>query len=351
MKTADEIFQEMKNLFAEKTGYEISDECDMAVRMYAAASQTEALYIYGQWVMRQYFPQTAEGEYLDRHGELRGLLRESAVCAEGEMSFTVSTAAKSDIDIPAGTVCVNAAGAEFVTLTDGKIAAGSKSCTVAARAINAGKAGNAAAKTVIFMTNAPVGVESCINQSAFWGGRDAEEDDAYRARILESYKTLPNGANAAWYKKTALEIPGVASAGVSCCPRGAGSVDVYIASKSGLPDENLLAAVQAVFDEKREICSDVQVLSPMEASLSIEAEVKVLPGYNADQVCAAVTDALSGIFDSRILGRKLYMTELCDCIHHVPGVESYRLINPDFDYISQPNVIMKAGEITVSRWN
>lgn len=341
----------MKTIFEDKTGYAISDECDMAVRMYAAASQAEALYIYGQWVMNQYFPQTAEGEYLDRHGELRGLLRESAVCARGELTFAVANAAKADIEIPAGTVCINMAGTEFITAENGKIVTGEKSCTVSARAINAGKAGNAAARTVIFMTNAPVGVETCINLSAFRGGRDAESDEDYRARILESYKTLPNGANAAWYKKTALEIEGVASASVDCCPRGAGTVDVYIASESGLPDDVLLSAVQAVFDEKREICTDVQVCSPGEGRLSVEAEVKVKSGYNANQVCAAVKDAISGVFDGRELGSKLYMTEICDSIHHVPGVESYRLISPDFDLVSQHHLLVKAGEITVSRWN
>ena len=70
MKTVDEIFEEMLACFGEKTGVELEAGCDLAVRLYAAAAQVYALYVQADWVARQAFPQTAEGEYLDLHAQL-----------------------------------------------------------------------------------------------------------------------------------------------------------------------------------------------------------------------------------------------------------------------------------------
>ena len=75
MKTVDEIFEEMLACFGEKTGVELEAGCDLAVRLYAAAAQVYALYVQADWVARQAFPQTAEGEYLDLHAQLRSLER------------------------------------------------------------------------------------------------------------------------------------------------------------------------------------------------------------------------------------------------------------------------------------
>ena len=72
MKTVDEIFGEMLVCFGERTGMEVDQGCDLAVRLYAAAAQIYAMYLQADWVARQAFPQTAEGDYLDLHAQLRG---------------------------------------------------------------------------------------------------------------------------------------------------------------------------------------------------------------------------------------------------------------------------------------
>ena len=72
MKTVDEIFGEMLVCFGERTGMEVDQGCDLAVRLYAAAAQIYALYLQADWVARQAFPQTAEGDYLDLHAQRSG---------------------------------------------------------------------------------------------------------------------------------------------------------------------------------------------------------------------------------------------------------------------------------------
>ncbi|MBQ8831363.1 MAG: baseplate J/gp47 family protein [Oscillospiraceae bacterium] len=350
MKTANEIFEEMKAVFEEKSGYAVSDGCDMAVRMYAAAAQTEALYIYADWTLRQSFPQSAEGQYLDSHALARGIVRKEGSKAAGELVFFVNSAAVNDILIPAGTVCMTADGVSFVTLDSSIIPEGEKICTVKAQALSVGTQGNAAKRTVNYMTDAPGGVEGCTNTYAFTGGEDEESDDELRARIMDSYRGLSNGANAAWYKKKALEVDGVAAATVVPCARGVGTVDVIITAEDGVPSAELIANVQSALEAEREICVDVSVYAPETVSLSIAAEVKVKAGYEPSAVLQNVKTSLEEMFGGGILGRKVYCAEICDRIYHTEGVESYRLTAPDFDYAAPENVLLCAGTISVGRW-
>lgn len=350
MKTAEVIYKEMKAVFESESGYAVEDGCDMAVRMYAAAAQTEALYIYADWVLRQCFPQSAQGQYLDGHGIARSIARKEGEKAVGELVFFVNSPAANDIYVPSGTVCMTADGVSFETLESGIIAEGEKVCAVSAKALEVGKCGNAKPRTVNFMTNAPSGVEGCTNNSAFTGGEDKESDEALRKRILETYKLLSNGANASWYKKKAMETEGVASAYVISCARGTGTVDVIITSEGGVPSESLIAAVQSAIDKEKELCVDVLVYGPATVNLSIEAQVKVKAGYNAATVTENVKKELTDMFGGGILGRKVYCAEICDRIYHVDGVESYRLISPDYDYAASENVLLCAGNINIGRW-
>ena len=85
MKTADEIYQELLASFGERTGLEPREGCDLSARLYALAAQVYGLYVQADWVVRQAFPQTAEGEFLDRHAQLRGLERKPAAAAPRAM--------------------------------------------------------------------------------------------------------------------------------------------------------------------------------------------------------------------------------------------------------------------------
>ena len=81
MNTVEEIYSGMKTVFEEKTGTALADGGDMAVRLYAAATEIYALYVYNDWLKRQSFPQTAEGDYLDSHGRAFTTTRRRTPCS------------------------------------------------------------------------------------------------------------------------------------------------------------------------------------------------------------------------------------------------------------------------------
>ena len=74
----------------------------------------------------------------------------------------------------------------FVTVEAGTIEAGQLYTEVKAKAVEAGAAGNAAAGSILIMAVAPTAVSSCVNPEPFSGGRDQEDDESLRERILET---------------------------------------------------------------------------------------------------------------------------------------------------------------------
>lgn len=331
MKTIEDIYNEMLADFSSRTGMEPAADGDLAVRLYAVAAQVYSLYVQSDWVARQCFPQTAVGEYLDRHAALRGLERRQPVNAEGILRFGVDTAHSTDLTVPAGTVCMTAGLIRFETLENAVLPAGSTQVEVAARAAEAGIAGNVAANTILSMAVAPVGVKTVTNPTAFSGGTEEEGDEALRERVLETFHRLPNGANAAFYEQGALSFEQVAAVSVLPRNRGIGTVDVVIGTNAGLPDEALIAEVQAYFEERREIAVDVRVLAPEVQAVDVTVQIKAEEGKDAEEVLQAVENAVTGWFNGSRLGSDVLLAELGHLIYEVEGVANYTIVQPAAD--------------------
>ncbi len=348
MKTTDEIYAEMKSDWETSCGLSLSDGGDMALRLHAAAAQLECLWAQADFVLRQSFPQTAEGGYLDYHAALRALTRGAAKKATGVVRFRISEARATDLAIAAGVACMTAAQICFTTTAAGTIAAGATYCDVAAEADAAGVSGNVPAGSVVCLPHAPTGVEGCTNAAAFSGGAAAESDAELRERVLRSYKTLPNGANAAYYEAQALAVDGVAAVAVLPQTRGLGTVDVVISADGGAPSATLIAAVQAALDATRELCVDIEVYAPTLLTTNVAAAVECAEGYNYEDVGAAVTAAITAYFNGALLGRDVLRAKLGAVIWGVEGVANYSLTAPAADAATDADELPVLGTLTVT---
>ena len=105
MITLEEIYQGLAAEFQAQTGKTAGSSSELAVRFYAVASQIYSLYVQGEWTRRQCFPQTAQGENLDKHASLRGVTRRQAARAAGTVRFFVDQPQEMAVEIPEGTVC------------------------------------------------------------------------------------------------------------------------------------------------------------------------------------------------------------------------------------------------------
>lgn len=348
MKSIEEIYQTLLSDFEKRSGFTPEEGCDLAVRLWAAAAQIQALHIQADWVLDQSFPQTAQGIYLDRHGFLRGLQRLPAVKATGTLQFSVGLPPVADITIPAETVCMTEREIRFQTTAPAVLKAGEVTAEAPAEALEGGGGGNAAPGAVHILTACPMAVTACTNPAAFSGGRDQEDDESFRKRILESYQRLPNGANAAWYEQTAMNYGGIAAARAVGRPRGTGTVDVYVATEKGLPPAELLAGLQAVFQEKREIAVDVEVKAPSVQAVHVTVALETAPNSTFSSVKAAAEQAITTFFTGRLLGRPVRLAELGNCLYTLEGVENYRFSSPASDLPSNETVLPVLGSLTVT---
>lgn len=347
MKTIEEIYDEMLAVFREETGAEASAVSDLSVKLYAVAAQVYALYVQADWLSRQCFPQTATGEYLDRHAVLRGLERRGAVAATGTIRFSVDTAAGTDLTIPEGTVCATAAQVRFETTEEAALTAGSTYVEVPARAVEAGTTGNVPAGSILSMAVPPVGVSRCVNQAAFTGGVDEEEDEALRVRVLETYRRMPNGANAAFYEQGALSFDQVAACTVLPRNRGVGTVDVVIASASGMPGSDLIDQVQAYFEERREIAVDVRVLAPTAKTVDVTVSVEPGEGYESADVQADVEAAIADFFSGERLSKNVLVAQLNQLVFSLEGVANCSITAPAADVTVAAGELPQLGTLTV----
>ena len=342
------IYERMREVFAKEAGFVPNDGCDMMVRLYALAAEVQSLLAQADWVLDQSFPQTAQGKYLDYHAETRALTRLPAARATGVLRFSAPSAVVTDYEIEAGSAAMTTGGVRFETTEKATLRKGETSVDVPARAVEAGASGNAIAGAVHVMALYPVGITRCENPEAFSGGSDEESDEKLRERVLESYRRLPNGANAAFYEQEAMRFPNVAAAKAVGRARGIGTVNVVIATHAGVPDAALLAAVETDLQKKREIAVDVKVLAPAVETVAVTAALKAAPGYTFAEVKAGAQSALEMLFTGGMLGKSVTTARLLTLLCGVEGVENVHLTAPAADVAVDATELPMLGTVTLS---
>ena len=347
MKSVEALYEEMKAAFASETGMELSDHGDLSVRLRAVAAQVYALYLQSEWVRRQCFPQTAEGELLDQHAALRGIERRAAMPSVGVIRFFASEPAAADCAIEKGTVCMTTGLVRFETTEEAVLRQGETETRVAAQAVEAGAGGNVAAGTIVRMTVPPVGISGCSNPEAFTGGLDAEEDEALRSRVLETFRRMPNGANGAFYEQEAMAFDRVVAAKAIPRSRGIGTVDVVVATSEGIPEEDLLEEIETALQAKREIAVDVQVKAPQVVTVDVTAHVTAKAESDKEAVKMAVEQAVRDKFDGRLLGQSILRAEIGNLIYQTAGVMNYQLHAPAADVAVTDQQLPMLGTLTV----
>lgn len=321
MKSREEIYQTLCEDFQQRSGQPLAAESDTAIRLWATAAALESLYYYTDWSRQQCFPQTASGKYLDYHGMMRDLTRGSAACAMGKLTFYLNAAKDTDVVIPAGTVVAAQTQLLFQTVCDGRIAAGSESVELDAVCCTAGGDGNVAAGTVTVLTDAPVGISGCSNQQPFQGGVDAEEDERFRSRILQTYRHLSTGANQAFYYHQAMQTQGVAKCKVVARNAGAGTVKILLVGDS--EDEAVRSAVEERLNAEGEISTDITVEFAEAVPYSLQVSIWPKPDYSFTQAAQAVKAAAAQYLRDIPIGKSIYLTQLGAQMMNCGAIENY----------------------------
>lgn len=312
MDSFEQILQRMEAEYEEKSGGKVEDVSEVGLRLRVLAGELHRLGASLDWLERQAFPQTATGAQLDLHGAQRGVARRAASHATGTVSFSRYLPLSFDLVVPQGTVCATSGEpvVEYETTQDAVLEAGDLTVNVPVRAVVAGAAGNAAAGYVTTLVSAPTGINYASNQEAITGGRDPEEDDTYRRRVLDSIVRGGSGANAGYYQEIALAQPGVTLAQAVPRAGGAGTVTVYLWGEGVAPSGEAIAAVQAELEAQREIGVTVTVTAAQVLNLPIPVKVKLPSEVDFIWATAQVQQAVTAYFDTLGIGEAYLLTDI-----------------------------------------
>lgn len=343
--TYEEILALMQKKYRELTGFDADAASDVGIRLRVLAAQAELLHRRIDGLGRQMFPQTAGGTALERHAACRGLARKPARAAEGLLRFTREVASGTDIPIVAGITCATRLEPQvrFETMQAGVLRAGKTAVEIPARALDPGTQGNVSVGAVCLMVSAAPGITGVSNHSPFAGGADEETDDVLRARLLEAYREISNGANAAFYYDIAMQYGKVRSAQVIPRARGRGTVDIAVHCKNAADTNEVLPLLRQELRRRREIGVDVKVYSALRCDVDIRAEVAPQAGFEAAAVQDACLDALKSYMEALRVGEPLLVAHLVRRLLEVEGVHNARIAAPAAD------LIPGAGEIFVFR--
>lgn len=305
---------------------------------------------YVDWLALQLIPDTAETEWLDRHGDIwlvnsDGTTgRKLATLAEGIILVTGDQGAA----VPIGTQFAWAStmtyeSTELVILSD-------VATPVPVRAIDPGAAGNRDLGDTMTMATPAAGVVAIAEVLYIGGGADTENDDDLRTRVLERIRQPPMGGAAHDYVRWAKAVPGVTRAW--CVPNemGIGTVtvrimcDVLRADNDGFPFDEDLARVTAYIDTVRPVTTkDFWVLGPIKQFIDVHID-NLVPDNTGTR--AGIEENLQiMLFDNAAPGQTIYAVWKSSAILLAPSVVSFDLVDWDDDVMESSGHMAVLGDI------
>jgi uncharacterized phage protein gp47/JayE len=289
---------------------------------------------YIDWLALQLLPDTAEAEWLDRHGQIwlvnadGSIGRKLASLASGEISVTGTYGAV----LPQSSQLTYSTGIGYETLE--QVVVGDVPTPVVARALDPGSIGNLDPGTTMTLVAAPVGVDRSTTVITMDGGTDDETDEELRTRVLLRIREPPMGGDAKDYVQWALAVNGVTRAWSYPLEMGMGTVTVRFmmdhlrADNGGFPTPDDVDAVAAYLDTVRPVAvKDFFVVAPIPNPINVH-----ISWLNPDTVAtrAAITNSLLNEFFVRSMpGQTWYRAWTDEGIMQAPGVISYDLSATD----------------------
>lgn len=306
---------------------------------------------YIDWLSLQLLPDTAEQEWLDRHGQIwlvnaDGTLgRKQATLASGTVTFTGLPLAV----VPTATILLGSNNVSYETLDQITLDPNAPT-PVPVRAIDPGTQGNLDPGSIMSMQAPPPGIDNTVTVVTMDGGVDQETDDQLRARILKRIREPPMGGDKTDYEQWALAVPGVTRAWCFPNEMGIGTVTVRFmmddlrASNGGFPTQVDIDAVTAYIDQMRPVTvKDRWILGPIPQMVDVHIGNLNL---DSDATRGAIEQSiLNMLFQQAAPGQTIYAAWKSYAIMNAPGVISFDLLDNDDDIMPSNGYMAVLGNI------
>lgn len=317
---------------------EVLRRSDLDVQATIQAATLNSLYTYIEWTARQILPDTADSDHLDRHGSLWGIRRKPATTAQGIVRVSGSGAVLAQ-----GAELVHNSGRSVVVRENTVLTAPQTEVPIAATEV--GSLGNLPSGELLSLVSPVEGVSSTAVIAHLTGGTDPENDDAYRARILDRIQQPPHGGASFDYETWALTLPGVTRVWVLPLYFGVGTVGVTFVMDDRdriIPESSDVERVQTHIDAVRPVTADVIVFAPKPMPLDITITVQPSRGDIQSAITEEITDFLRR---EAVPGGVVYVSRLREAISLAAGEFSHTLISPADNITSERGHIAVLGTV------
>ena len=238
------------------------------------------LEVDNQQILAASFLSTTYGSYLDLFGEELNTTRYLGSVSWGTVTFSLQEPVNYNIAIPAGTILVSeTTGLYYETNLDCEIPIGEISVDCPCYSQVYGEVTNAEANTISMFKELNLYNEvSITNSEAFTGGRDKEDDEHYRQRLLE-VKAQDRFGSREYYNRLGLSIDGVHDVTIVDSAQHTGKVLINGYTKP-LPDSVLsqvmevyLSEDNVVYNQSFEVEETNYTNTPLEITAVVTDEV------------------------------------------------------------------------------
>lgn len=319
----------------------------------ASLAQLDLLYL--KWLSQQLLPDSCDEDWLQRHANIWLGGAKAATYAQG----TVTLTGLVGVTVPIYTrILAPLSGVEYETQTNFTLGTGPT--VVAAVALTAGKAGNAAPGTAFQLSTAIANVDGAVAVVKMEGGTDAEAKEDLRSRVLFRIQKPPMGGDADDYVAWAKEFPGVTRAWASPQEQGVGTMTVRVmmddlrAGNSGLPNADDLADVQAHLDARRPVTVkdffiEKPIFEPVNFTISnLDADTSATRAAITANVAAMIKDKAAPAFAVNGVAQPaqtIFAAWVSEAILQTPGVTEFDLTMSDH-VMPYPGNMALLGSIT-----
>ena len=303
------------------------------------------MYGYLNWIAEQILPDRADEETLERIAALRlNQPRKVAQPAKGVVGFSAAAGALLDVDV----VLQAADGRTYKVTTGVTTVVGANTTTI--EAVNAGVLGNAEAGLVLTWVQPVEGVANAFTVLApgLAGGIAQESVEQLRARVVRSYRVIPNGGSADDYETWALEVPGITRAWCRRNYVGPGTVGLFVmrdGDVESVPNPAQLAEVKAYIEQPtvRPVTAELYVLAPVK--VPVLYRIHAVPDTLA--VRASIQVRLIDLHEREAgLGDTLLGTHIGEAVSGSPGETDHELLAPVGNVVPAVNQLLTFGGIT-----
>lgn len=324
-----------------------SEDSDAYARASSLAACAEGIYAHQKWLIKQFFPDTADTEFLEKHAGLRSLRRRNATYAAGK-GATIS--GNPDAVIAVG-LQIKTEDGRFYETTESAVISSGGTAVVAVRSLATGAVQNIKTATKGSFMAAPVGVSTDVVLNDVVGATNAESDSSLLERLLNKIRRPAAGGNKYDYKDWALEVDGVEQAYVYPLRRGLGTVDIAITADNGVPSDDTVRRAQEYIDQERPVTAkESKVVKPDVTKVNFNIQVKI-SGVALNDIKTAINNALRDYFNGLIPGDDLIVSQCEAVVNNLIGVVDRRFIAPTAN--QKADIVNKIewfrlGEITVT---